>query len=573
MENTRVFIEFLMLLSLALLCGAIARRLRQPVVLGYLAAGLFLGQANPFVSIGGEAIQSFADLGVTFLMFSLGVHFSFRELLELRRIALWGGGLQILLTASIAGALFAGIGLPFGQAVLLAEIVPMSSSVVALTLMQSRGTLNQPYARLIVGIALAQDVAVVPFLAIMPAWTAQRAVDVVSNLLASLLVAGTVLLLLAVLGTRLVPWALYQVARLESRELFLLSIIAIAFSVALASEAAGLSFALGAFLAGVVVSESEFASQVLGEVIPLRDVFSVMFFAGLGLLLNPGVLVQDWPVVLVILTAVIVVKGIVTALVLTRLGYPAESATQAGIYLAQIGEFSFVLALQGLALNIIEPQLYNAIIATALISIVGNSVLVSSAHRLAPVLALPLRIIAASEPALLPDPAPDSIPLRGHVVVAGYGRTGREVVRALERRRFRYVVIDRDPETIRLLRRRGVVAIYGDVSNEQVLLAAGIPQARMFAVAVPDPFAAEVAVRLARRLNPSLDIIARAEHRVHVQRLVEAGASEVVQPSFEAGLEMVRHTLHRFGIGIQEIQALISARRLDYYEEAEHVEE
>ena len=562
-----------MVLGLALVCGAMAQRLRQPVVLGYLGAGLLLGHANPFVSIGGQAIQSFADLGVTFLMFSLGAQFSFRELLELRRIVLWGGGGQILITALLAGTLFTTFGFDLAQAVLLAEVVAISSSIVALTLLQMRGALDQPYARLIIGIGLAQDLIVIPFLAIIPALTGESAEEIGIELLRSLLLAGTVLIVLALLGTRIVPWVLYRVARLGSRELFLLSIIAIAFGVALAGQAAGLSFALGAFLAGVVVSESEFAHQVLGEIIPLRDVFSVMFFAGLGLLLDPGAVARDWPVVVVILLTVVLIKGFSTALVLTRLGYPPEAGVQAGLYLCQIGELSFVLALQGLAFAVIDVDLYNAIIATAVISIVVNSGLVGLANRLSPVLALPLRAIAASEPELVPDPAPDSSPPRGHVVVAGFGRTGRELVRALERRRFRYVVIDRDPDTIRLLRRRGIPAVYGDVANEQVLQAAGIQQARVFAIAVPDPLATEAAVRIARRLNPALDIIARADRRVHVQRLAEAGATEVVHPSFEAGLEMVRHTLHRYGVGIQEIQALISARRLDYYEEPDRPEE
>uniref|UniRef100_A0A831X875 RCK N-terminal domain-containing protein n=1 Tax=Thermorudis peleae TaxID=1382356 RepID=A0A831X875_9BACT len=573
MESTRVFIEFLMVLGLALVCGATAQRLRQPVVIGYLAAGLLLGRANPFVSVGGEAIQSFADLGVTFLMFSLGVHFSFRELLELRRIALWGGGGQILITALLAGTSFTTIGFAFGQAVLLAEIVAISSSIVALTLLQMRGAFNEPYARLIVGIALAQDLLVIPFLAIVPALTGESAGAIGLEVTRSLLLAGAVLVSLALLGTRVVPWVLYQVARLGSRELFLLSIVAIAFGVALAGQEAGLSFALGAFLAGVVVSESEFAHQVLGEIVPLRDVFSVMFFAGLGLLLDPEAIARNWPAVVAILLAVVVVKGFTTALVLTRLGYPPEASVHAGLYLCQIGELSFVLALQGLAFAVIDADLYNAIIAAAVISIVVNSGLVSAANRVVPVLALPLRTAAAAEPELMPNPAPDSSPLRGHVVVAGYGRTGRELVRALERRGFRYIVIDRDPDTIRLLRRRGIPAVYGDAANERVLQAARIPQARVFAIAIPDPLAAETAVRVARRLNPVLDIIARADRRVHVHRLAEAGATEVVHPSFEAGLEMVRHTLHRYGVGIQEIQALISARRLDYYEEPEQPEE
>lgn len=572
MESSHVFAEFLTVLVLALGCGALVQRLRQPVLIGYLVAGLLLGRANPFISIGGEAIQSFADLGVTFLMFSLGVHFSFRELLEVRRIALFGGGGQILLTALLAGVLFYSLGWNLGQAVLLAEIVAISSSVVSLTLLQIRGTLDQPYARLIVGIALAQDIVTIPFLAVIPALSGASTETVLGELARSLLLAAGSITVLALLGTRVVPWVLYQVARLGSRELFLLSILAIAFGVALTAEAVGLSFALGAFLAGVVVSESEFAHEVLGEIIPLRDVFSVIFFAGLGLLLDPQALVASWTTIAVVLLTIVVVKSIATALVLTRLGYPTEASVQAGLYLGQIGEFSFVIALQGLALAVIDEQLYNAIVAAAVIAIVLNSAIVSTGDRFAPVVARWLQAIAVPEPSLLPDASVETGSLRGHVVVAGHGRTGRELVRALERRRFRYVVIDRDPDTVRMLRQRGVPAIYGDVANEQVLRAAGIEQARVFAVAVPDPLAAETAIRLARRLNPTLDIIARADRRIHVRRLAEAGATEVVQPTFEAGLEMVRHTLHRFGVGIQEIQALLSARRMDYYEEPDEPE-
>jgi CPA2 family monovalent cation:H+ antiporter-2 len=402
--------------------------------------------------------------------------------------------------------------------------------------------------------------------AVVPALTGSEPLSVLSSLGRSIAIAVAALLVITVLGIRVVPTLLFHIARVGSRELFLLSVVLLAFGTAVGSEWAGLSFALGAFLAGIVVSESEFSYQVLGGVLPLRDVFGVMFFAGLGLLADPAGLLQSWPLALTILVTVTVVKGFVAAAVVTLLGYSPAIALRSGAFLAQIGEFSFVLGLLALQVGIIDRTIYNAMIGAAIGSLLLNTLLLALTERARWLLEPPLRLLARP-PALQESERPPTSQLRGHVVIAGYGRAGREVGRALQRRRFRFVVIDRDPVLVRELRSLGTEAIYGDVANEQVLLAAGIPTARVFVVAVPDAFAAETAVRLARALNPTLDIIARADRRAFVARLVEAGATEVVHPSFEAGLEMVRHTLHRFGMSMQEIQAIVSARRVDYYEE------
>ncbi len=567
MERETLFLLFLTVTGTAIVLGAVAARLRQPVIMGYLLAGLLIGRVLDRVGhVEPEIVQAFADFGVTFLMFSLGVHFSFRELAELRRTVLRGGALQLGLTMAVAWVIYRALGLSAAQAFVLAELTAISSSVIGFTLMELRGSLNQPAARPTAAILLAQDVAVIPLVAIIPALAGTEVLTMVLSLGRSLLLATVAILLIGLLGLRLVPTLLYHVARVGSRELFLLSVVLLAFGTALASEWAGLSLALGAFLAGIVVSESEFSYQVLGGVLPLRDVFGVMFFAGLGLLADPSGLLRAWPLALTILLTVTLVKGFLAAVVVTFLGYPPAIALRSGAFLAQIGEFSFLLGLLALNTGIIDQTVYNAVIGAAIASLLCNTLLLSMADRARWLLEHPLRLFARTPPLQEVDRQPSSS-LRGHVVIAGYGRAGREVGRVLQRRRFRFVVIDRDPQLVRELRRVGIEAIYGDVANEQVLLAAGIPTARVFVVAVPDAFAAETAVRLARAMNPTLDIIARADRRAFVARLVEAGATEVVHPSFEAGLEMVRHTLHRFGMSMQEIQAIVSARRIDYYEE------
>lgn len=567
MEREVIFLLFIIIAGTAIVFGLVAARLRQPVIMGYLLAGLVISRVlERFGTIEPEVVQAFADFGVTFLMFSLGVHFSFRELVELRRIVVRGGLLQIGLTLALTWVIYRTLGLTTTQAFLLAELSAISSSVIGFTLMELRGTLSQPAARPTAAILLAQDIAVIPLVAIIPALAGSDPNEVLFSLGRSLLIAVTALVVITVLGIRVVPTLLFHIARMGSRELFLLSVVFFAIGTAIGSEWAGLSFALGAFLAGIVVSESEFSYQVLGGVLPLRDVFGVMFFEGLGLLADPAGLLEVWPLALAILVTVTLVKGFLAALVVTLLGYPPAIALRSGAFLAQIGEFSFVLGLLGLQVGIIDRSIYNAMIGAAIGSLLLNTLLLAIADRARWILEPPLRLVARA-PALQESERPPSATLRGHVVIAGYGRSGREVGRVLQRRRFRFVVIDRDPVLVRELRRTGIEAIYGDVANEQVLLAAGIPTARVFVVAIPDAFAAETAVRLARAMNPTLDIIARADRRAFVARLVEAGATEVVHPSFEAGLEMIRHTLHRFGISMQEIQAIVSARRVDYYEE------
>jgi CPA2 family monovalent cation:H+ antiporter-2 len=572
-EREAIFLVFLIVVAAAVLLGLVSARLRQPVIMGYLVAGLLLGRLLEGRHIDPAIIQAFADFGVSFLMFSLGVHFSFRELIELRRIVVRGGLLQIGLTLMVAFLIFRALGLTTAQAFVLAGLSAISSSVIGFTLMELRGTLNQPAARPTAAILLAQDIGV-PLVAIIPALVGSDLVDVVLGLGKSIALAVVALLTIAVLSIRIVPWLLFQIARVGSRELFLLAVVLLAIGTAVGSEWAGLSFALGAFLAGIVVSESEFSYQVLGGILPLRDVFGVMFFAALGLLADPIALLRSWPIALATLIVVTVIKGFLAAAVVAFLGYSPSVAIRSGAFLAQIGEFSFVLGLLGLQVGILDHTLYNAMIGAAIASLLLNTFLLTLTERARWLLEPPLRLVG--RPAALHEidsGTSSSSPLRGHVVIAGYGRSGREVGRVLQRRRFRFVVIDRDPVLVRDLRRLGIQAIYGDVANEQVILAAHITTARVFVVAVPDAFAAETAVRLARTLNATLDIIARADRRAFVARLVEAGATEVVHPSFEAGLEMVRHTLHRFGMSMQEIQAIVAARRIDYYEEQGHLTE
>lgn len=567
MADASLLIDLLLVLSVAFLLGTFMQRIGQPVVLGYLIAGLVLGPGLPGPVVDPVGVDLLANIGVTLLMFSLGVQFSFRDLMDLRRVVSIGGGIQVTLTMTVGLLATYLLGFTFGEAFLLGAVVSITSSTVALKLLQLRGELNQPHARATLGVSLAQDLAVIPLIALLPAFAGGSEEQAAISLMQSLGLAALVMGTLWFLGLRLVPWILFRVAQLGSRELFLVTIVLIAFGVALFSDMAGLSLAFGAFIAGVVVSESEFSHQVLGEIIPLRDIFAIVFFASIGLLFDPVGLIDDWTLILGLLVLIIFVKTLAAGVAIRLLGYPAVTAATAAILLAQIGEFSFVLAGQAIDLDIIDDRIYNAILAGAIGSLLLNPVMLRFTDPLARILAcIPTTAAASETEEELDVEEIDSQLLRNHTIIAGYGRAGRELSRALQRRGLRFVVIDLDAVAVRALRANGIPAIYGDIANENVLEAAGVEQARVLAVTVPDLISAQLAIRLAKRANEQLDVIARVQSYEQIQRLDEAGATEVVQPAFEVGLEFVRHTLHRSGVSMREIQAMVSSRRLDYYD-------
>lgn len=566
MEDINIILDLVLALGVATIAGWVADRVGIPVLIGYVLAGVAIGPNSPGLVADQERVIQLANLGVAFLMFAIGAEFSLRELLAVRRVAVVAAAIQM--PVAFAVGLSAGqlVGWDGRASILLGAIFAISSSIVMIKVLLNRGEATSPQARYGFGLMIVQDLAVVPILALLPVLGAEGG-NLLLEVGASLLTAGIALALVLVLGTRLVPWVLYQVARTNSRELFLLTIVTIALGTALASHEAGLSLALGAFFAGLIVSESDFDAEVLAEIIPLRDLFATLFFVSLGMLVQPSVILENpgaFALLAVMLVAGKVVAGVPAFLVSRISPFVAVSA---GFLSAQIGEFSFVLAGIGLESDIITESQYAMVIAVALVSIVAAPGMAA----LAPVVGeginrLPF-IHDAEVDALKDEPPP--MDLRRHVIICGYGRVAQVLGTALDRRGAAYVVIDVNPATVRDLRERGVHAIYGDAGRAAVLEAAGIAHARTLAVTVPDLVAASAATRLARQHNPGIDIIARAGIHSEVAMLRRDGASEVVQPEFEAGQEFTRYVLRRMGVSARELEMASARRRARFYEQIE----
>lgn len=561
-EQLALFFDLAVAFVAALLGGLLARRLGLQPLVGYLLAGLAIGPHTPGPYWEVERVRLLAELGVIFLMFGIGVQFSLAHVRRVQRVAVIGGLVQIAGTIGLGVLAGFALGWSPAVAVFFGCLLALSSTMVALSVLMDRAEVETTHGRILVAILIVQDLSVVPMMVVLPA-LASGGANVVQEVLLALLKAAAIVVAVLFLGSQLVPRLLFRVAMTRSRELFLLAVVALALGTGAAASTAGLSLALGAFIAGLVVSESAFTHQILADILPLRDIFSILFFVSLGMLLDPAFLFQQPALVAIAVAIIVLGKFVLTFLPAVLLGVPVNSAMLVGLGMVQVGEFSFVLAESGIAQGLIPTELYSLTLVAALITIP----LTPFAMRLGAAAArraerLPLIGRAKHMPA---EPDQFTEGERWHAVIAGFGELGRSLARALEKRGFRYLVIDDDPSVIEELHKRGVPHIFGDASNVRVLERAKLEHARVLAITIPDPLAAEAAVRNARRLYPRLDTIARAFDEQSLELLRQSGATEVVHPPFEAGLEMIRHSLHRFGVSSAEALATVNRLRQEHY--------
>ena len=557
-------------IALALAGGAIATRLRQPPIVGYLAAGVIIGPFTPGFVGDVERISELAELGVVLLLFALGVEFSLHELARVRSIVIPGALLQVLIVALVGTLAVLALGLPPTAAVVIGAAVSISSTLVVFKVLLERGELDSLHGRVAIGWMIAQDLVAIIVIAMLPPLAGS---DPVGPLVLALVRTALFLALAYVVGARLLPWLFGAVSRLGSPELFLLTVFATALLTAFVSSAVfGLSLALGAFVAGLLVSESTLSHQAAGAVIPFRDLFAVLFFVSVGMLVDPAALAGDVPALVLLAIVAIGAKAITSAVAGRLLGMPLRSAILLGATIAQVGEFSFLVAEGALDLGILDARGYNLVLATAIVSIVATPLLVSGASRLA--LRLEHTRIARLEPPVAgARPAgrgelatgPDGDDGRPAIVVLGAGRVGRVVVGAVRARGFRCVVVDRDQRTLDEVAGLGAGTLFGDAASAAILARCGLDRARLLVVAIGDPLSARLAVERARAINPGLTIVSRARGRREIEPLFAIGVTRVADPEVEAALELARAALHRMGVsGPEQAAVLLGLRRRVY---------
>ncbi|UUX95974.1 YbaL family putative K(+) efflux transporter [Aquabacterium sp. J223] len=525
--------------GLALLLGVIAVRLKLPALVGYLLAGVAIGPGTPgFVADVGLAGQ-LAEVGVMLLMFGVGLHFSLDDLLAVRRIALPGAVVQIAVATAMGFGLAQWWGWSVGAGLVFGLALSVASTVVLLKALDAQGLTETGNGRIAIGWLVVEDLAMVLVLVLLPAlsgvlggktdghaggslgWTLAKTLAQV--------VAFVVVMLVA--GRRVLPWLLWQVTRTGSRELFTLCVVAAALSIAYGATALfGVSFALGAFFAGMVLRESEFSHRAADESLPLRDAFAVLFFVSVGMLFEPRVLVDEPLKVLAVVAVIVLGKSIAAMAVVLLLRYPPGTALTVSASLAQIGEFSFILAAMGVALGLLPPEGQSLIVAGALISIAVNPWAFRAARPLQTWLqtrsALARRLAQRDDPLSELPPATEAQYLSRQVVVVGHGRVGKRITAALQAAKVPFVVAERHRERVEQLRAEGLPAVWGDAAEASVLIQAHIARARLLLIATSDVVGVRQMIETARQLNPSIEILVRAHSTEEVQWLsAECGAT------------------------------------------------
>jgi CPA2 family monovalent cation:H+ antiporter-2 len=546
--------------SLALAFGYLALRMKMPALVGYLLAGIAIGPFTPGFVADTNLASELAEIGVMLLMFGVGLHFSVADLLAVRRIALPGALLQIAVATTLGAALALGWGWDLAAALVFGLSLSVASTVVLLRALESRGVLDSMNGRIAVGWLVVEDLIMVIVLVLLPA-LAEMSGDAGSTgdnsalaktLAVTMLKVALFIGLMLAVGWRVLPRLLWMVARTGSHELFRLCVIAAAIGIAVgAASLFGVSFALGAFFAGTVLRESEFSHQAAQESLPLRDAFAVLFFVSVGMLFDPKILLDSPLMVIAVLGIILVGKSVAAAALVLILRYPLNTALVVSASLAQIGEFSFILAGLGVGLNMLPKQAYSLILAGAIFSIALNPLLfalIDPLQRWAVKHSAIARHLATPSSALAELPASTEQKfLSGQVVLIGYGRVGRRIAAALDQAGLPSVVIERNRELVRRMRSEGKAVVLGDAAEPLALVQAHIAHAGLLVIAVPDTVDVRACVRHATRLNPSLQVLVRTHDESIAAMLAPEIPGKVFIGEHELALGMIAETLRRYG--------------------------
>jgi monovalent cation:H+ antiporter-2, CPA2 family len=566
-EDFRLIVDLVTVLAAAAAGGLLASLLRQPVLLGYLLGGMVVGPAGLALIKEVVQVETLAQFGVAFLLFALGVEFSLSELKKVQVISLGGGGLQIVLTILVTTLLSLWMGWVTSpaQGVFLGAILSLSSTAVVLKCLMERNETETSHGQVMLGILIVQDLALGLMLAVLP--TLENPPGEIGLAIGWALweiacfAAGAV-----AAGIWLIPRLLRFLARTESRELFLLGVVALCLGIALLTEHLGLSIEMGAFVAGLMISEVEYADQTLAYVEPLRDIFASLFFAAIGMLIDPVFLWENLDLILELVALVILGKFLIVTPLVRAFGYSLKTALLAGFGLAQMGEFSFVLASEGQALGLVSRQVYLLILGTTAVTLVMTPFILRGIPRLFTwAETIPSLKQWLDRPGQVAAEETAEMALTNHLIICGYGSMGRNIVQRLQERNHPLLVIDQAESAIQQLREAGIPYLYGNAASATVLEKAGVSQAQGMAIVLPDPMSTRLCLKRALEFAPELDVIVRANQDKDIELLYQLGAREVVQPEFEASLEVSSHLLMGMGLSAAELQQEVEEIRSSHY--------
>ena len=555
MHDFSLIKDIVLILLVSIPVIVIFNRIHLPSIVGFLIAGMILGPFGFQIITNLDEIGIMAEIGIILLLFSIGLELSLKELLNIKKILIIGGGLQVILTIILSAVIIYLIGLNAKEAIFLGMLISLSSTAIVLKLLTDKGELHSPHGKFSLGILIFQDLSIVPlflFVDLLGTPDQIKFTDVIVRMITAF---GAVAIIIIV-AKYLSPFLLYRLAKLRMKEIFTVGIILIILGTAYLTYSLGLSFALGAFIAGLIFSESEYSYQIVADMLPLRDAFNSIFFVSIGLLLNVS-FVFEYPLYVIFSAlGVLVLKALIIIAIVMLFMYPARVAVLTGIGLAQIGEFSFILAQQGMSLNIISPEYSNIFISSTIITMI----LTPSLFRLAPKLAN-----KSGNLEIVKDKDTDVESMVDHVIIAGFGLNGRNLANVLKEIGIKYLVIETNPDTVKEEKLKGEHIIFGDISKPEILLHASIKFAKIMVIAISDPASSRRALKLAKELNQNICVVVRTRFMSETDDLIKIGADIVIPEEFETSIQIFRKVLEQYHVPLNVIMQQVNLLRGESY--------
>lgn len=544
--------DLLMIFAVSIIVVFLFQKLRLPSVAGFLVAGTLVGPHGLNLISDREQVEVLAEIGVMLLLFTIGIEFSLTHLKASRRIFFIAGPLQVsgVLLLVTAGGVAAG--LPFPQALFWGMLLSLSSTAIVLKALADRGESDTLHGRSTIGVLIFQDLAVVAMMLLTPLLVQEKS-DGASQLLIALAVSVALVTMIVIAARVIVPRLLDHIVHTRNRELFLLTVIVLCLGTAWLTSLSGMSLALGAFIAGLLISESEYSHQALAEVLPFRDSFNSLFFVSIGMLMDPLIVIKHPWITLLLIAAILAGKFLTATGAVLATGAPLRSSLLAGIALSQVGEFSFILAQTGQQVNLLREEPYQMFLAVSVLTMVITPFLIQWSPLLARRIEAFQRLHKWFPTRTTPPPERPRLKIRDHVVIVGYGLNGRNLARVLQDIEIPYVVLELRNDLVRQGIEDGGTIVYGDASNPSVLRHVHIDSARVMVIAISDPFATRRVVQMARTLNEKLHIVVRTRYLKELNELMQLGVDEVVPEEFETSIEIFTMVLRTYKIPQQVI--------------------
>lgn len=557
MPDFLIIQDIIVILLVSLPIIFLFKKINLPSIVGFLIAGIIIGPFGLNIIKSVNQIGVMAEIGIMLLMFTIGLEFSLSQLIRIKKFLLVAGGYQLVITVIVSSVVFISLGIEINQAIFFSLLVSLSSTAIVMKILSDKDELESPHGKISLGILIFQDLAIVPMFLLIPLLSGFGNLSS-GDIALKLLLAFGVLAGLLLLSRFLMPLIVYQLAQIRLREAFTIGVILLLLGTAYVTHAFGLSFALGAFIAGLILSESDFNHQIASEILPFRDAFNSIFFVSIGLLLNLVFVSENVLLITGLTLGILLLKAAVIIIIVLVMKFPLRVAVLAGLSLAQIGEFSFVLAQAGLNFNLIGDIYYNSFLASTIFSMILTPVII----RFAPAVAGKSSSLERKK-----EHGDDFLGnLHGHVIIAGFGLNGSNLARVLKETGIKYVVTELNPDTVKKEKAKGEKIIYGDISKDEVLKAVKIDKANIIVYAISDPAVTKMSLKIVKKINPNIYALVRTRYVNEVDELKKLGADDVIPEEFETALQIFRKVLERYHIPLNVIMQQTTLLREQSYQ-------